>query len=90
MTVPLFAAIEVEDGAAAENVVELPNESVRLEIAEAAVFVIVAVTVPVVPIRTLPNCSELTVIGAGTTADSGTASVNETPFTVPAMSSVPV
>jgi hypothetical protein len=85
----LLADTEVADGVAAENVAEEPNETWRLEMADAAVFVIVAVRVPVVPMGTLPNCSELTVIGAGTVADSGTTSVKGTLFTVPAIVSVP-
>lgn len=89
-----FADTEVADGAAAENVRD-PNETANDEIVDAAPFVIVTVTVPVAPTETCPNATDVTGLpptdsatGAGTVADSGTFSVNETPLTVPAMTSV--
>lgn len=89
-----FAESGVADSVPAENVAD-PNLTAKDEIVDAATFVSVAVRVLVAPIETDPNASDVadvpptdSPIGAGTVADSGTFSVNETPLTVPVITSV--
>ena len=95
VTVPLLSAMVGLEGVPAAKA-EVPNTAdVIVNAFEAFELVIVADSVPVAPIPTLPICSTppvsgLADSGAVTSADSGTVSVKLVEFTVPVITRLSV